>query len=223
MSDLLKALADLAQTTNVWIYLIIFFGELIRVSVSTLRNVLINRGIRLVGSLIAVLEITLWLVITGSVLSSFQSDPWKMLVYAAAFALGNYIGSWLDEKLAFGLSNVQIVVSDMEEAARLTQVIRDNGYGVTTLDVQGINENKRYMMMLILRRKSLGAMLGIISATASGAVVTVSDVKMQKGAYLRGSPARMAAPALKKEELENAMDQNLENSIKTGGNDENPH
>lgn len=91
---------------NIWVYAFIFFGKILEVSVSTLRIVLINRGIRLVGSLLAVIEIIIWLIVTSTVLNGFQTDPIRIVFYAAAFGMGNFIGSWLDEKLAFGLSLV---------------------------------------------------------------------------------------------------------------------
>lgn len=190
MEAFFDAFSALAQTRSVWIYLIIFFGKMLEVTTSTLRIVLINRGIRLVGSLIAIIEIILWLIITSTVLTGFQSDPWKMIVYAAAFATGNYLGSWLDEKLAFGLSSIQIVVSTMEDAKAVTAAMRDNGYGITTLDVHGSDDQTRYMMLLMIRRKRLSEALDLITDTASNAVISVSDVKVQKGGYLRNSPTR---------------------------------
>lgn len=190
MEKFFDAFTALAQTKSIWIYVVIFFGELIVVSVSTLRIVLINRGIRLVGSLIGIVEVISWLIIVSSVLTSFHSDVFKMVAYALAFAMGNYFGSWLEEKLAFGLSNVQIVVSDMEEAANLVRIIREKGHGVTTLDVHGINENTRYMIMAVIRRKHMKEMIAVINEASSSAVVTVSDVTMQKGGYFRRLPGR---------------------------------
>ncbi len=57
-------------------------------------------------SLLAVIEIIIWLIVTSTVLNGFQTDPIRIVFYAAAFGMGNFIGSWLDEKLAFGLSLV---------------------------------------------------------------------------------------------------------------------
>lgn len=190
MEQFFEAFSALAQTKSVWIYVIIFFGKMLEVSTSTLRIVLINRGIRLFGSLLAVLEIMLWLLITSTVLANFQSDPLKVIVYAAAFGLGNYLGSWLDEKLAFGLSSIQIMVSTVDDAHNLCNTMRENGYAITSMDVHGIEDETRYMMLMMIRRKSLSEVLELINKTAGSAVITVSDVKVQKGGYLRNSPTR---------------------------------
>lgn len=57
-----------------WVYIVIFFGKVLEVSLCTLRIVLINRGERVKGSLIAIIEITLWLIIASSVLDGWKND-----------------------------------------------------------------------------------------------------------------------------------------------------
>lgn len=197
MTGLLDALEMLAQGKTIWIYLFIFFGKMIEVTTSTLRIVLINRGIRMLGSLLAVLEITLWLVVTSTVLSSFRTDPLKMVVYAVAYGCGNYLGSWLDEKLAFGLSSIQIVVPDMESAQALCKALSDNGFGVSQMDVRGKDEERHYMIVTMIRRKRLKEGIDLINNTCKNAVITVSDVKSQKGGYMRTSATRRLHNPLK--------------------------
>ncbi len=181
---------------SIWVYVFIFFGKIFEVAVATLRIVLINRGVRIVGSLVALFEMTLWLIVTGTVLNGFQSDPIKIVVFVLAFAIGNFIGSWLDEKLAFGLSAIQVVVHDQHSANNLMTTLRENGFGVTTMEVQG-KEDVRYMLMLTLRRKSAKEALGIIERTCSHALITMSDVKTQKGGYMRASSARRLPPFMR--------------------------
>ncbi len=197
MGNFFEALAVFAKSQSVWVYLFIFFGKMLEVSTSTLRLVLINRGIRAVGSMIAVLEITLWLVITSTVMAGFQSDPLKILVYAVAFGLGNFIGSWLDEKLAFGLSSIQVVVPDEETAHTLCCALREKGYGITSMDVHGIDDERRFMLLLMIRRKLLSEALDLIGKLTDKAVITVSDVKVQKGGYMRGPSARNFGPVVR--------------------------
>ena len=88
---------------NIWVYFVIFFGKILEVTISTLRLVLINRGERVKGSLLAFFDVLTWLLITGSVLSDFGDNIAKIIVFCLAFAVGNYMGSWLESKLAFGI------------------------------------------------------------------------------------------------------------------------
>ncbi len=183
MNQFLQAIEAFAKGSTVWVYLFIFFGKILEVSFGTLRIVLINRGERTVGSLIAIIEITLWLVIASSVLTGFKEDFLKGIVYALAFACGNYIGSWLDELLAFGLSSMQVVLPDPASAKEAEACLRSKGFGVTTLDVHG-RDDDHSMLMMTMQRKRLPEALTILEDHCNGAVVTVSDIKVQHGGYL---------------------------------------
>lgn len=183
MNELLQAIERFAQGTTIWVYLFIFFGKILEVSFGTLRIVLINRGERTVGSLIAIIEITLWLVVASSVLAGFRQDFLKGIVYAVAFACGNYIGSWLDELLAFGLSSVQVVLPDMKSAKAAEECLRAKGFGLTSLDVHG-RDDDRAMLLMTMQRKRLSEAIALVERSCPGAVVTVSDIKTQRGGYL---------------------------------------
>jgi len=183
MNEFLQAIEQFAQGTTIWVYLFIFFGKILEVSFGTLRIVLINRGERTVGSMIAIIEITLWLVVASSVLTGFREDFLKGIVYAVAFACGNYIGSWLDELFAFGLSSMQVVLPNMESAKAAEECLRAKGFGLTSLDVHG-RDDDRAMLLMTMQRKRLSEAIALVERSCPGAVVTVSDIKTQRGGYL---------------------------------------
>jgi uncharacterized protein YebE (UPF0316 family) len=183
MNEFLQAIETFAKGTTIWVYLFIFFGKILEVSFGTLRIVLINRGERTVGALIAVVEIMLWLIIASGVLAGFKEDFLKGIVYAVAFACGNYIGSWLDELLAFGLSSVQVVLPDLESAKEAEACLRAKGFGMTTIDVHG-RDKDRSMLIMTMQRKRLHEAIAMLEEHCIGAVVTVTDIKTQRGGYL---------------------------------------
>jgi len=183
MNEFLQAIETFAKGSTIWVYLFIFFGKILEVSFGTLRIVLINRGERTIGAIIAVVEITLWLIIASSVLTGFKDDFLKGIVYAVAFACGNYIGSWLDELLAFGLSSVQVVLPDLASAKEAEERLRTKGFGMTTIDAHG-RDNDRSMLIMTMQRKRLPEALAILQDQCNGAVVTVTDIKTQRGGYL---------------------------------------
>lgn len=183
MTNFLQAIETFAMGTTIWVYLFIFCGKILEVSFGTLRIVLINRGERTIGSLIAIIEITLWLVVASSVLAGFHEDFVKGIVYAVAYACGNYIGSWLDELLAFGLSSVQVILPDVESAKNAQECLRAKGFGITSLDVHGWDDD-RAMLLMTMQRKRLPEALSILKQSCAGAVITVTDIKSQRGGYL---------------------------------------
>lgn len=167
-----------------WVYIIVFFGKIIEVSISTLRLVLINRGERVIGSITAVFEVTLWILITGTVLMNFQKDFFKVIVYITAFGIGNYVGSLLENKLAFGLCSVHVILQENQNVADMVERLRAEHFGVTMMDGKG-KDGDRKLLMISLKRKRINQVLKIIDENAVHAFVTVCDVKLAKGGYLK--------------------------------------
>lgn len=180
---------DFLHQPSIWIYLFIFFGKILEVTVATVRLVLINRGERLKGAVIAFFEVILWLVVTGTVLVGFQQDIWRCVVFALAFALGNYLGSWLESKLAFGLCSIQVIVSQdnvahENTAQTLAQTLRHENFAVTILEGKG-KLGKRDILLLHLKRKRIPRAVSIIKENLENAVITVNDVKVIRGGYIK--------------------------------------
>jgi len=168
---------------SIWVYLIIFFGKIAEVAVSTLRMVLINRGERIQGSILAFFDILLWLLITGSVLSGFGDSIPKIVVFALAFAIGNYIGSWLEAKLAFGLSSIQVIMSEGPDVESLLQNLRANAFAVTVIDGQGKDGNRK-LFIIHIKRKRIPDAVRLIRDCCEDCVITVNDVKNIRGGYI---------------------------------------
>jgi uncharacterized protein YebE (UPF0316 family) len=175
---------DFFLGTSVWVYIFIFFGKIIEVAVSTVRLVLIARGERVIGSCVAFFEIMLWLFITGTVLSGFQNDWVKILVFGGAFAVGNYVGSWLENKLAFGLCSLQVIVTKDVKAENLVLALRRNEFGLTITEAMGM-DGERLVLILNMKRKRIPEATRIIQLSCSDAVITVSDLKVAHGGYLK--------------------------------------
>ncbi|NLE16270.1 MAG: DUF2179 domain-containing protein [Spirochaetales bacterium] len=174
---------EFLDNLGIWIYFIIFFGKILEVTVSTIRMVLINRGERVKGTMVAFFDSALWLLITGTVLEGFQEDPMRMIVFALAFAVGNYMGSWFEDKLAFGLSSVQVIVPESPKSVELADSLRKDNFAVTVVKGTGRSGN-RDILMLHLKRKRIAEAVNLVNATLPGAVVVVNDSKIISGGYI---------------------------------------
>lgn len=175
---------DFLKEGSIWIYLFIFFGKIFEVAVSTIRLVLINRGERIKGSIIAVFEMLLWLFITGTVLSGFQQDIVRVFIFALAFAAGNYVGSWMEDKLAFGLCSIQVIVPECSGSQELAGKLRKNNFAVTTIKGKG-KDGERDIMFLHLKRKRISQAVEIINANLENAVIVVNDSKVIHGGFIK--------------------------------------
>lgn len=177
-------LPDFLAKPSIWLYLFVFFGKILEVAVATVRIVLINRGERVKGSITGFFEVSLWLVVTGTVLVGFQEDLLRCLIFAVAFALGNYVGSWIESKLAFGLCSIQVIVNEEGEAECMAKLLREKGFAVTLMEGEG-KSGRREILLLHLKRKSIPAAVALIKSQLCNAVITVNDIRTINGGYIK--------------------------------------
>ncbi|MDW7667223.1 MAG: DUF5698 domain-containing protein [Bacillota bacterium] len=165
------------------LYVVIFSAKIFEVSIGTLRIVLVSKGQKAKASLIAFFESIIWVMIVSTVLVDITSDPFKVIIYCAAFAIGNYIGVTLENRLAMGLSSIQ-VITDLEEGNVLAQLLRDNNFGVTVMKGEG-KEKEKEVLILHLKRKRITEAVNLIHSQLENALITVNEVKVVRGGYIK--------------------------------------
>ena len=156
------------------IYIFIFCAKLLEVAISTMRVVLTARGNRLAASMLASVEISIWLVVIGTVLSNLSEDPLQAVAFGLAFVVGIYMGILIEDKLALGLAQVEIIAGT-EEARLITTKLREYGYGVTTFDCEGL-EGKKVSIVLKVQRKDVPLTMGLLKEHEH-LFVTITDIR----------------------------------------------
>lgn len=86
-----------------WELLLIFCSRIIEVSMGTLRIILINKGYRKQGVILAFFEVTIWVFIASRVIGGISEQPIKGIVYSLALrpvflSVPNSKTIWLSEK-----------------------------------------------------------------------------------------------------------------------------
>lgn len=171
--------------TSVWVYVFIFFGKILEVALATLRHVLINRGERNKGTLVSMFEVIIWVVITGTVLNGFTSDIWKVVVFCAAFAIGIYLGSLVESKLALGLSTMQVISPDECTCLPIVESLRENGHAVTLIDGEGKDGAQRKVMIIYLKRNKIASATKLIRSMSDKCVIAVTDLNVMHGGFIK--------------------------------------
>ena len=133
-------------------YLVIFLCKIIEVSFATVRMVLITKGEKTKGSIMAFFEITIWLVVSANVLTNLTTDPMKGVMYALGYVVGNYLGSIIEEKIALGIITVTIITSS-ENNEIITEKLKELNIGYTVLEAQGQKEENKLIIAYISRKR----------------------------------------------------------------------
>lgn len=163
--------------------IIIIVFKIIEVAIGTVRSILVVKGYRQFAAILAIFEILLWVFIASRVITGLADDPLKGLAYSFGFAAGVYIGSFIEQKLAFGMLNVQII-TDVESAQKIADALREDGFGVTTMDAQGRAEVRKILMVLANRYGS-EKITDKVKAIDEDAVIVFNDINSLSGGFMK--------------------------------------
>lgn len=169
------------------IALLIFLARVTDVSLGTLRSILVFRGFKLQAAVTGFFEILVWIAAAGKVLNNL--DEWYLVVaYAAGFAAGNYVGIWIESKIAMGAELVRAVSATGD--VNLADELRRADWSVTELAATTDGEKPVEVLLIVERRKRINRLLRFIERTDPHAIWTTSDVKLP-------TPSRKQEPAVR--------------------------
>ena len=109
---------------------IIFLLRVIDMTLDTLRLLFVVRGKRVIVWILGVITNTIYIVAISNVLTG-KNHPFTILCYAVGYATGNILGMRLEERLAIGYKEVNVI--SKTKGHEIANKLRDMGFGVTEL------------------------------------------------------------------------------------------
>jgi uncharacterized protein YebE (UPF0316 family) len=159
---------------------VIFTARICDVTLDTLRIIYVSRGLKVLAASIGFFEVLIWLFAITQIFSNL-SNPAYYISYASGFAMGNYIGILIEERMAIGTVVIRIITQ--KEAGELINVLKNDGYGVTHVDAQGAL-GPVMIIFTIVKRKDVEHVLEIIRKCNPLAFFTIEDVRsVRKGVF----------------------------------------
>jgi uncharacterized protein YebE (UPF0316 family) len=126
----------------------------------------------------------LYIYIVSIVLVDVTSDWLKLVVYVIASMLGYYLGAYLEEKLAYGLSTIEVIVPDNELVPIVTDNLRAIRLAVTVVKAEGKDSSKK-ILLIHLKRRRIDETVNLIHKINKNLVVTVTDLKVLYGGFIK--------------------------------------
>lgn len=158
------------------LYALVFLGEATYVSFTTLRLMFTRKGFQIAPAFVGLLEILLWVVVTGSVVKDITADPMKTAVYCVAFGVGILLGTGVEKLLAVGCVEMT-VISLAGDSERIAMKLRQSGHAVTMIDGHSVTGEQREVIFVRLRNRELQKAMASIREISPEAFVSVSDLK----------------------------------------------
>ncbi|MCD8186158.1 MAG: DUF5698 domain-containing protein [Rikenellaceae bacterium] len=161
--------------------LIIFFGRICDVTLGTLRIIFVSKGERRKAPIVGFFEVFIWIVIISQIISR-ANDLLPYVAYAGGYAAGNYVGIWVENKIAFGFQIFRIYATK-KRGAELIKLLNQNGFGSTLIRGEGaISEVD--IIETVVSRKAVHKLSGILREFDPEVFYYVEDIRSkQKGVF----------------------------------------
>jgi len=159
---------------------LIFLARLTDVSMGTMRTLLIVRGRRGIASISAFFEIMIWLAAASRVFADLN-NWYYMIAYALGFASGNFLGSYIEEKVALGHMFAYIIPK--KRGFDMAHELRKAGFGVTVMYGKGLR-GPEPVCNVIFRRRDEKRLISLIKKHDPKSFYTLMDVRAERGGYI---------------------------------------
>ena len=176
--------------TWVIVPLFIVLARIVDVSIGTLRIIFVSRGYRFLAPVLGFFEVIIWLLAIGEIMKNLN-NPVCYIAYGLGFALGNYLGILLEDRLSIGQVIVRVITK--RNAGQLVESFKQKNYGVTSINAEGSTGEVK-LIFLIINRSNLTDVVDQIKHFNPTAFYSIEDVRsVQEGAFPLNKPGFLSS------------------------------
>ena len=160
--------------------ILIFLARICDQSMGTLRLIFISKGFKFLAPLLAFFESLIWLVAVSQIFNHLDNVA-TYLAYAGGYAMGNYVGMLLEERLSLG--NVIVRVFTNTQILEFRKLFQERNYGYTIMNAEGSTGDLK-VIFSIINRKDLNDFIQVIKTINPNIFYTIEEVKsVEKGIF----------------------------------------
>ena len=176
MSEFLSSIHPVA------VCFIVCAAKIIEITIQSLKTCMMVRGERVKAAGLGFLECAVWGLVISTIISTLGDNMFLLLFYCAGYAVGLFLGSTIEGKIALGTSNLQLIAND-GSTKKIIDYLKENGRGYTVLEGYG-SKDKMNMIIIVLPRRDSSKVLHEIRTICEGRVfVVASEVSKYAGGY----------------------------------------
>lgn len=178
--------------TDSWVFswiilpLLIILARIADQTIGTLRLIFLSKGFRTLTPVLGFFEVIIWLLAVSQIFQHL--DNWlAYIAYGLGFAIGNYIGIVVEQKISLGSVIVRIVPK--YDTSELISYLRDNNFGITSVNAEG-SRGPVKVIFSIIKRKDINNFVSIIKRFNPNAFYTIEDVRAVHEGVIHNTPSR---------------------------------
>ncbi len=172
----------LASIHPVAVCLIVCAAKIIEITIQSLKTCMMVKGERLKAAGLGFVECTIWGLVISTLIGTLGDNLFLLLFYCIGYATGLFLGSTIENKIALGTSNLEII-ANADSTAKITAYLKARNMGYTVFEGYG-STDKMNMIFIVLARKEAGRVLRELRRECDNKLfVAVSEVSKYAGGY----------------------------------------
>jgi uncharacterized protein YebE (UPF0316 family) len=169
---------------------LVFLARILDVSVGTLRIIFVSKGFKNYAALLGFFESLVWILAVSQVMKHMDNGV-TYVAFALGFAVGNYVGMLIEERIAIGNQIIRIITR--HDASELVDYLKHSGYVVTSIDAVGESGPVK-LIFTVARRRKLEGVVAVIKRFNPNAFYTIEDVRFVKEPFVPPVTGRGMVP-----------------------------
>jgi uncharacterized protein YebE (UPF0316 family) len=172
---------------------LIFCSRIVDVSVGTMRIIFVSRQEKVIAPILGFFESLIWLVAISQIMLHLD-NVLCYIAYSGGFAMGNYVGLRIEDRLAMGTLIIRIFLTRSEcDQCDMKEQLSSAGFGVTSIDAQGKNGEVK-ILYSVIKRRDLKQAVSIIEGCQSRAFYSIEEARSVKEGIFPKSGKRGRLP-----------------------------
>ena len=157
-------------------------AKIVEISIQALKTCMMVKGQRLKAAMLGFTECMIWGLVISTLVTTLGDDYLLLVFYCFGYAVGLFLGSTIESKIAIGTSNLELIAND-ESTELITTYLKEKNMGYTVLEGYG-SKDKMNMIFIVLARKEAPKVLREIRQICDNKVfVAVSEISKYAGGY----------------------------------------
>jgi len=162
--------------------LIVCAAKIVEITIQSLKTCMMVKGQRLKAAGLGFVECTIWGLVISTIISTLGDNLLLLLFYCTGYATGLFLGSTIENKIALGTSNLELIASD-DSTKKITAYLKENDRGYTVFEGHGSKDKMNMIFIVLPRRETPAALRDIRRCCDNKVFVVASEVSKYAGGY----------------------------------------
>ena len=119
MTEILSSLPTIVMC------LLVCAAKIVEITIQSLKTCMMVKGERLKAAGLGFIECVLWGLVISGIIGTLGDDYFLLVFYCIGYATGLYLGATIENKIALGTSNLELIASD-ESTEKITEYLQQN-------------------------------------------------------------------------------------------------